>query len=121
MLASGTHAARGEAAPVIGWIELKPSAERKDQVTIVGHVYGLSRSSGRFALSVQRAGTSGVAKTGQSGTFEVAPGQDTVLSQTAIDIAPSAAITIELRLLIDDVEVFSVVMKPRATSGARQL
>jgi hypothetical protein len=115
------HAAAPSVPATIGWIELVASPARKDQVTIVGHVYAPTSSTGRFALIVSRAGKGGTTNTSQSGAFDVAAGENKKLSATSVNIMPDAALTIELKLFSNDKEVFSAVMKPVAQKDPRDI
>jgi hypothetical protein len=108
-------------SPVVGWVEVQSGAGESGRIAIIAHAYGLAQASGTFTLAVRRSGASGVARTGQTGAFDVAGGDDKVLARTAVDAAPSSAITIELRLLVGGKEVFTTVMKSSAAAQGRDL
>ena len=108
------------ASPVIGWIEIAPVPQKPDQITIVGRAYALEGVEGRFALSIKRAGKGGSTKSGQSGAFKLAAGENGSLSRTAINVGPADMLTIELTLTVDGTEVFSVSLRPPPGAGIRK-
>ena len=110
----------GAASPVIGGIEIAPVPQKPDQITIVGRAYALEGVEGRFALSIKRAGKGGSTKSGQSGAFKLAAGENGSLSRTAINVGPADTLTIELTLTVDGTEVFSVSLKPTPGAGVRK-
>ena len=108
------------ASPVIGWIEIAPVPQKPDQITIVGRAYALEGVEGRFALSIKRAGKGGSTKSGQSGAFKLAAGENGSLSRTAINVGPADMLTIELTLTVDGTEVFSVSLRPTPGTSVRK-
>ena len=98
--------------PTIGWVEISPSPNRVDQVTVVGHVYASAASTGRYTLLISRVGKGGTTNTQQAGAFSVAPRENKRLSSTAINMGASEALKIELKLYSEGKEIFSVVMQP---------
>ena len=117
---AGAEARAGAASPVIGWIEIAPVPQKPDQITIVGRAYALEGVEGRFALSIKRAGKGGSTKSGQSGAFKLAAGDNGSLSRTAINVGPADTLTIELTLTVDGTEVFSVSLRPTPGTSVRK-
>jgi hypothetical protein len=116
--AGGAHAS---SALVIGWVEVQPRGPGKDQVTIVGRALALEPISGQYALVVGRSGKGGTSTSRQGGAFSVAAGENAVLSRTSINIAPAEVVTIELKLFVDNNEVFSTVMKSAGKDRSRDI
>jgi len=115
----GSRAA-GAASPVIGWVEIKSVPDR-DEITIIGHAYALETIAGTFSLSIVRAGEGGSSKSGQSGQFKLEAGENRALSRTSINVGPSDTLTIELKLMVDGADVFTVRMEPAAAGGGRKI
>jgi len=116
-----SFSARAEAAsPVIGWVEIKSVPDR-DEINIVGHAYALDTVAGTFSLSIVRAGEGGSSKSGQSGQFKLEAGENSALSRTSINVGPSDTLTIELKLMVDGADVFTVRMQPAAAGGGRKI
>lgn len=119
---SGVSGAEPQSAhAAIGWIEIAPVPQHKDQIVIAPQVYASEASSGRFTLTVSRVGKGGTTNTRQSGVFNVSAGESRKLSTTSVNIMPAEALTIELKLYSGDKEVFSVVMKTASDRGARDI
>ena len=110
-----------DASPVIGWIEIAPVPQKSDQINIVGHAYALEPVAGKFTLSIKRSGKGGSSTSGQSGSFKLDAGENGSLSRTAINVGPADTLTIELKLTVDNTEVFSVLLRPALGSGARKI
>jgi hypothetical protein len=106
---------------VIGWVEVQPAASGKEQVTIIGRALALEPMSGQFALVVSRSGKGGRSTSRQGGAFSVAAGENAVLSRTSINISPAEVVTVELKLFVDNNEVFSTVMKSARKDGGRDI
>ena len=108
-------------ALVIGWVEIQPAASAKDQVTVVSRALALEPISGQYALVVSRSGKGGTSNSRQGGAFSAAAGENVVLSRISINISSTDTLTIELKLFVDDKQVFSTVMKSAPTSGERDI
>jgi hypothetical protein len=108
-------------ATVIGWVEIQPAVSGRDQVTIVGRALALEPISGQYALFVSRSGKGGTSNSRQAGAFSAAAGENAVLSRTSINISAAETVTIELKLFVDNKEVFSTVMKSTEKSGSRDI
>jgi Thin aggregative fimbriae synthesis protein len=108
-------------ATVIGWVEIQPAESDRHQVTIVGRALALEPISGRYALFVSRSGKGGASNSRQAGAFSAAAGENAVLSRISINISPAEVVTIELKLFVDNKEVFSTVMKSPKKSGSRDI
>lgn len=121
MAGQGAGVVHASSASVIGWVEIQPAASGKDQVTIVGRALALEPTAGQYALVVSRSGKGGTSNSRQGGAFSAAAGENAVLSRTSINVSPAEAVTIELKLFVDDKEVFSTVMKSSRKSGARDI
>jgi hypothetical protein len=120
MAGQGAGVVDASSASVIGWVEVQP-ASGKDQVTVVGRALALEPIAGHYALVVSRSGKGGASNSRQRGAFSAAAGENAVLSRTSINISPAEAVTIELKLFVDNKEVFSTVMKSTEKSGSRDI
>jgi hypothetical protein len=121
MAGQGAGVMHASSAFVIGWVEIQPAESGKEQVTIVGRALALQPMSGQFALVVSRSGKGGTSTSRQGGAFSVAAGENAVLSSSSINISPADVVTIELKLFVDNNEVFSTVMKSARKGGSRDI
>jgi hypothetical protein len=111
-----------ETAGVIGWIDIEPasgSAEQGQLLTITAHALALRATHGRYSLEVKRKGKGGVSNTRQGGAIDLKSGASAVLSRNGINIGPADSIDIELKIFIDDREVFSAAVKSVGDGGLR--
>jgi len=111
-----------ETAGVIGWINIEPStsAAHEGQVlAITGNALALRPIHGRYSLEVKRKGKGGVSNTRQGGAIDLKAGASVVLSRNGINIGPADTIDIELKIFIDDREVFSAAVKSVGDGGLR--
>jgi hypothetical protein len=101
------------ASGIVGWISIKPTgAEGQDQMlAIAGRALALRPVEGRYVLDVTRQGRSGSSTARQGGAITLKPGVTATLSQSAINIGPADRLEIELRIYVDDREVFAASMK----------
>jgi hypothetical protein len=121
MTGQGAGVAHASSALVIGWVEVQPAASGKDQVTVVSRALALEPISGQYELVVSRTGKGGASNSRQQGAFSAAAGENAVLSRTSINISPAEAVTIELKLFVDNKEVFSTVMKSAGKGGSQDI
>jgi hypothetical protein len=117
----GAGVVHASSAFVIGWVEIQPGESGKDQVTVVGRALALEPISGQYALVVSRSGKGGTSISRQGGAFSVTAGENAVLSTSSINISPAEVVTIELKLFVDNNEVFSTVMKSARKGGSRDI
>ena len=99
---------------IIGWISVEPSAGRGSQgqmLAIAGRALALHPLQGRYSLEVKRHSKGGVSNSRQGGAITLKPGVTATLSQSSINIGPGDSLDIELKLYVDDREVFSASMK----------
>jgi hypothetical protein len=106
---------------VIGWVEVQPARSGKDEVTIVGRALALEQISGQYTLVVSRSGKGGASNSRQGGAFSVDAGENAILSRSSINLSPAEVVTIELKLFVDNNEVFSTVMKSARKGGSRDI
>jgi hypothetical protein len=106
---------------VIGWVEVQPARSGKDEVTIVGRALALEQISGQYTLVVSRSGKGGTSNSRQGGAFSVDAGENAILSRSSINLSPAEVVTIELKLFVDNNEVFSTVMKSARKGGSRDI
>jgi hypothetical protein len=100
-------------AGVIGWINIEPSdgGSGGQMLAITGRALALRPIHGRYSLEVKRKGKGGVSNARQGGAIDLRPGAAAVLSRSAINIGPADTIDVELKIFVDDREVFSAVVK----------
>jgi hypothetical protein len=112
-----------ETAGVIGWINIEPSsgANGVQVLAITGRALALRPVHGRYSLEVKRKGKGGVSNARQGGAIDLQPGAAAVLSRNAINIGPADSIDVELKIFVDDREVFSAVVKSVGDDGALRL
>jgi hypothetical protein len=108
----GTDAMAADGKNVFGWVEIQPTPQRTDMVTISGHVLGLSAAEGRFSLIIGRVGPGNTSNNRQEGNFKIAAGESKKLSTTSINIPATDSLSVELRLVGDGKELFTVMLKP---------
>jgi hypothetical protein len=107
---------------IVGWISIEPAtagAGQTQMLAIAGRALSLRQVEGRYSLQVKRHGKGGSSNSRQGGAITLKPGVAATLSQSAINIGPGDALDIELKLFIDDREVFSASI--RSTSGDLRL
>jgi hypothetical protein len=109
------------AAGVIGWINIEPagSANGAQTLAITGRALALRPIHGRYSLEVKRKGKSGTSNARQGGAIDLQPGAEAVLSRSAINIGPADSIDVQLKIFVDDREVFSAVVKSTGEAGLR--
>jgi hypothetical protein len=117
----GAGAMAAPSTPVIGWVEVQPLPGGKDQVAIIGHAHALAALSGQYALSISRGSKGNTAKTRQGGKFTVGAGENATLSRTTINVGPAESLVIELTIVVDGKEVFSLTMKSSPVSTAKDI
>lgn len=102
-----------QTAGVIGWISIEPTATGAEEQTlsIIGRALALRPVHGRYSLEVRRKGRGGVSNTRQGGALDLRPGAAAVLSRNAINIGPADSIDVQLKIFIDDREVFSAAVR----------
>ncbi|MEQ1672309.1 MAG: curli-like amyloid fiber formation chaperone CsgH [Hyphomicrobium sp.] len=101
--------ARAEGSDVIGWIEVAPAGAGK--VVVTGHAYAVVATEGKFSLSLERRTKGNSAKTGQSGNFKAAAGENAKLSSTGINVEPGEDLVIELRLTVEGRDIAPVDLR----------
>ena len=108
-------------AGVIGWINIEPTSAANDGqvLAITGHALALRPVHGRYSLEVKRKGKGGVSNTRQGGTIDLKPGIAAILSRNGINIGPADTIDVELKIFINDREVFSAAVKSVADGEVR--
>lgn len=109
------------AAPALCWLEIQPSPGRPDHIAITGHILGLAAFSGKFSLHVIKSGRGGKADTRQSGTLRLAAGESKTLSTTAVNLQPSEALSIELRLQSEGKDICSAMVSAPPASAGQQI
>jgi len=111
-------------AGLVGWISVEPidGGPGQGQVLgIAGRALALHPLRGRYSLDVKRRGKGGVSNTRQGGAISLEPGTAAVLSQSSINIGPADTLDIELKIYVDDREVFSASMKSASGATTRNL
>ncbi len=110
-----------ENAGIIGWINIEPAggANGAQTLAISGRALALRPIHGRYSLEVKRKGKSGTSKARQGGAIDLQPGAEATLSRSAISIGPDDSIDVQLRIFVDDREVFSAVVKSNGEMGLR--
>jgi hypothetical protein len=101
------------AAGIVAWISIEPAseAEASQMLSIIGHALALKPVKGRYSLEIKRKSKNGISNTRQGGAIDLKPGVPATLSRSGINIAPADMLDIELRIYVDDREVFSVTVK----------
>jgi hypothetical protein len=100
--------AKAATTPVIGWIAIKSSPNRADQIIIQSRIQGLKTTNGDFQIRVTRNGRSGKSASNQSGAFRVKSGETGVLATTTINLQAEDRLEIVLTLFEDGKKIFSV-------------
>ncbi len=85
--------------------------EKPGLIEIIGHVQGIGRASGRYALEVRRGGRGGASSNRQEGQFQVMPGEAATLSRTAINFPEGSRIEAVLTLHVDGQPITSATIK----------
>jgi hypothetical protein len=109
------------AAGVVGWINIEPTGSANGALTlaITGRALALRPIHGRYSLEVKRKGQSGTSNARQGGAIDLQPGAEAILSRSAVNIGPADSIDVQLRIFVDDREVFSAVVKSTGEAGLR--
>lgn len=109
-----SHKARADepGAQALGWIEIEPVAGKTDQIVIVGKVYGLKQSQGRYSMEVKRHERGNVSNGNQSGVFNVGAGENATLSRTSINVPLASSVEIILRLSVGGREIYVTRLAP---------
>jgi hypothetical protein len=102
---------------IVGWISVEPSGGSEAQglmLSVAGRALALRELRGHYSLEVKRHSRGGVSNSRQGGAISLRPGVAAMLSQSAINIGPGDSLEIELKLYVDDREVFSASMKSQS-------
>jgi hypothetical protein len=100
-------------AGILAWVTMEAGERTGDSqmLSIVGHALALKPVKGRYSLEIKRKSKGGVSNTHQGGAVDLKPNATATLSRSAINVGAADTLDVELKIYVDEKEVFSASIK----------